>query len=77
MMVAERREGIATKDFAHAVSDSDVVGRQNATHCQVGERGLILPHHVLEGVQTIVVEQVDCGEPAEKSWEYDPTVTHD
>jgi hypothetical protein len=77
MMLAERREGISAKDLAHAVSHPHVMGRQDTVLGQMRHRGFILPRHVLEGVQAVVVEEVDRREAVEKCGELTATVAHD
>ena len=67
ILLAEHRKRIALKRLTQVHDRADVVRRQDPVRGQVRKRGAVLPHHVLVGMQAIVMKEIDLPEPSEQS----------
>jgi hypothetical protein len=72
---AEGRKRILPKEAPQAVGDGHVVGGEHATCGQVGKNGLELPRHMLEGMQAVVMEEINEWESIDQSRKLATAVT--
>lgn len=63
---AERRERVLAEDAGQTVGHEDIVRGEHPTAREVKGSRAVLPRHVVEGMQAVVVEHVDAPQPGEQ-----------
>jgi hypothetical protein len=77
MALTKGRKRVLLKQLTKAVGDSDVMGGKHASLPEIRKHRLEFPGHMVEGVEAIVMEEINGLESRQQSWELLPAVSYD